>query len=134
MMRYLLHTDTCSFVLRRNQAVLARLAGIHADDIGVSTVTLAEGWTGSRKSRNPERWLAAWRHLLSPWKILDFDSLSADAYSKTRAHLEKRGAMIGGNDCLIAATALAHGLTVVTHNTEEFERVPALRVEDWSVE
>ena len=54
-------------------------------------------------------------------------------YARIRDHLELRGQIIGGNDLMIAAIALAHDLTVVTHNCGEFNRVPGLRVEDGSV-
>lgn len=131
-MRYLLDTDTCSFAIRGTHGVREHLASLNGADLALSTVTLAEAWTGCRKARNKEQWLAAWRHLVSPWAVLDFERICADAYSKIRTHLERRGAMIGGNDCLIAATAVANELTLVTHNTEEFRRVPKLRVEDWA--
>ncbi len=54
-------------------------------------------------------------------------------YARLRDALERTGQIIGGNDMLIAAIALTHDLTVVTHNCGEFNRVPGLRVEDWSV-
>jgi tRNA(fMet)-specific endonuclease VapC len=48
-----------------------------------------------------------------------------------RASLEKRGELIGPNDLLIASIALAYAVTLVTHNTDEFRRVPGLELEDW---
>ena len=54
-----------------------------------------------------------------------------DAYGSLGADLEREGRPIGPNDLLIAATALTHSLTLVTHNTSEFSRVPGLKVEDW---
>ena len=56
----------------------------------------------------------------------------AEHYARIRADLEKRGVTIGGNDLWIAATALAHGATLVTNNTDEFTRVPGLLIEDWT--
>jgi tRNA(fMet)-specific endonuclease VapC len=132
MTRYLLDTDICSFALRNAGGIRKRLARVKSSDLAVSTVTLAEGWTGSRKSASPERWLTAWRHLVAPWVVLDFDAACADVYSSIRSTLERRGTMIGGNDCMIAATALANELVLVTHNVEEFDRVPGLRVTDWT--
>ena len=58
----------------------------------------------------------------------------AEAYGRIRADLERRGATIGANDLMIAATALANHATLVTHNTAEFSRVPDLAVEDWETE
>lgn len=54
-------------------------------------------------------------------------------YAQIRSHLERAGGPIGANDLWIAAHALAMGLTVVTGNTSEFNRVPGLVVEDWTV-
>jgi tRNA(fMet)-specific endonuclease VapC len=52
-------------------------------------------------------------------------------YADIRAHLEKAGKSIGPNDLVIAATARANGHTLITRNTSEFIRVPALAVEVW---
>lgn len=62
---------------------------------------------------------------------LPFDDEAAAVYARIRGDLTSRGVLIGGNDMMIAATALAHGLTLVTHNTGEFSRIPRLMIEDW---
>lgn len=66
-----------------------------------------------------------------PFECLPFDSRAADVYGGVRADLERGGRPIGPNDLLIAATALAHDVILVTHDVSEFERVPGLGVEDW---
>jgi len=68
---------------------------------------------------------------LEQFESLPFEDDAAEAYGRVRAYLEKRGEIIGPNDLLIASTALAHGVTLVTHNTKEFSRIPELRMEDW---
>lgn len=65
---------------------------------------------------------------------LPFDDRAADVYGGVGADLERVGRPIGPNDLLIAATALAHDLTLVTHSISEFGRVPGLGVEDWERE
>lgn len=65
--------------------------------------------------------------------ILVFDRDAAKVYANLRAYLERSGAMIGPNDLMIASIALAHGLTLVTHNAQEFARVPGLTTQDWEV-
>jgi tRNA(fMet)-specific endonuclease VapC len=62
---------------------------------------------------------------------LSFDDLAAEVYGRVRAYLAQQGQLIGPNDLLIAATALAYGATLVTHNTREFGRVPRRQIEDW---
>ena len=73
-----------------------------------------------------------WMHFSQPFQSLPFDSACVPEYARIREHLESQGSSIGANDLLIAAIALTHGLTVITNNTDEFKRVPGLRVEDWS--
>ena len=72
--------------------------------------------------------------VIEPFACLPFDGRAADAYGSIRADLEREGRPIGPNDLLIAATALAHSLTLVTHNTSEFNRVPGLSLVDWESE
>lgn len=64
---------------------------------------------------------------------LPFDDRAAEEYGVVRSHLTGLGTLIGANDLMIAAIALANGLTLVTHNTTEFSRVPGLFLEDWQV-
>jgi tRNA(fMet)-specific endonuclease VapC len=59
--------------------------------------------------------------------------LRPSQYSLIRADLAAKGTPIGPNDLMIASIALAHDLTLVTHNTSEFSRVPGLRIEDWQL-
>ncbi|WP_028311866.1 MULTISPECIES: type II toxin-antitoxin system VapC family toxin [Derxia] len=69
--------------------------------------------------------------LLASIDVLPFDAPADEHYGDIRATLQRLGQPIGLNDLLIAAHARALGLTLVTHNTREFERVPGLKVEDW---
>ncbi len=69
--------------------------------------------------------------LLTVLTVLPFDRQAADRAARVRFDLERKGAQIGPLDTLIAGTVLAHGATLVTHNTEEFSRIPGLQVEDW---
>ena len=65
-------------------------------------------------------------------RVLPFDERAARAYGKVRNHLEKLGTPIGALDTLIGAHALSARATLVTNNVREFERVPGLRVENWT--
>lgn len=67
-------------------------------------------------------------------KLFNFHSLAAEMYGRIRTDLEKAGQPIGPNDLLIAAIALAHNLTLVTHNTRECCRVDNLQIADWETE
>jgi tRNA(fMet)-specific endonuclease VapC len=128
---YLLDTDTCSFALKRRFGVAERLRRISPDELAVCTITLAEAWAGAARSADSLGARRAWDALFQPLAVLPFDEAAAQAYAVIRPDLERRGAMIGGNDCLIAAVALSRGLVVVTGNLGEFSRVHGLRVESW---
>ncbi len=65
--------------------------------------------------------------------VLPYDDEAAQQYGYIRAQLEREGKVIGAMDIMIAAHALALGLKVITNNTREFQRIPGLEVEDWSV-
>ena len=71
------------------------------------------------------------RTLRRQFDSLPFDDRAAEEYGKLRANLAVQGSLIGPNDLMIAATSLANGLVLVTHNTAEFRRVPGLTLEDW---
>jgi tRNA(fMet)-specific endonuclease VapC len=130
---WLLDTNTCSYVLKRQFGVSDRVRSHSPADLAVCSITVAEAWTGALKGRAPSRLLAAWEAFLAPYsdRIIPFDDVAAREYGKIRSHLEHTGTMIGDRDCMIAAIAKSRGLTVVTGNVGEFQRVPKLAVEDW---
>ena len=100
-------------------------------EVAVSDLVRAELMEGAHLSGHTARDLAFLDDLLAPYPSLPFDRRAADAYARTRAHLRLAGTPIGPIDTAIAATALARGCTVVTHNRQHFDRVPGLVVEDW---
>jgi len=100
-------------------------------DIALCSVVLAELIVGAYKSSQPTANLALIQQLTRQFTCLAFDEASADPYAQTRCQLEKTGQPIGPYDLQIAAIALQHNLTVVTHNVGEFSRVTGLKVEDW---
>ena len=98
--------------------------------LAIPSVVRAELLFGAKKGGS-ERHLLAMRGFLSGFPELPFDEKCVEVYAEARAELERTGGRIGALDLLIAATALAHDLVLVTHNTQEFARVPGLRLEDW---
>ncbi len=95
------------------------------------TVVLAELLYGALRSRDVAKNLADVRNFIVGFSSLGFDTAAAEEYARVRADLAAKGTPIGPNDLLIASIALAHGLTLVTHNTVEFSRVTGLVLEDW---
>ena len=133
MPRYMLDTDTCSYVMKRsNAAVLRRLQAVPVADVCVSVVTKSELLYGVEVSPRRAQDTAALAAFLPYVDVLDFPDDAAPHYAEIRANLKKRGLPIGANDLFIAAHARSLGLTLVTNNTAEFGRVTGLRVENWT--
>jgi tRNA(fMet)-specific endonuclease VapC len=63
--------------------------------------------------------------------VLDFDSDRAKEFGRVRGQLLQTGISVSWVDLLIAAVALVHNLTLVTHNTADFRNIPGLRLDDW---
>ncbi len=92
----------------------------------------AELWHGAEKHSLREVRLARLAEVFGRYRSLPFDDAAARHYAIIRHGLETRGLLIGPNDLKIAAICLEHGLTLVSSNTEEFSRVPGLKVENWA--
>lgn len=131
-MSYLLDTNACIRVLNgTSPRLVERLSAHSASEIRLCAVVQAELLYGARKSARVEQNLLLLKSFFAPFTSLPFDRSSAEHYGLIRAELEASGSPIGTHDLQIAATARAHDLTLVTHNTREFARVIGLRVEDW---
>ena len=136
-MNYLLDTNSVVALLRGKPAEVRehyREAAAAGHSFAISSIVLFELWCGVEKStlvaENRERL----RILLSGnLDLLAFDDEDAESAGAVRAALEQSGTPIGAYDLLIACQALQRGLTVVTANSGEFNRVPGLSCVDWTV-
>lgn len=134
MPRYMLDTDTCSYVMKRsNDELLMRLQKTPVSDVCISVITKSELLFGVELSPRRQQDEAALIAFLRYAEVLDFPEEAAPHYAKIRAHLKAQGTMIGANDLFIAAHARSLGLTLVTNNTREFGRVPNLAMENWTL-
>jgi tRNA(fMet)-specific endonuclease VapC len=134
MLRYMLDTDICSYVMKRSHDVLLRrLQKVPVSDVCVSVVTKSELLYGVEVSPRRQQDETALNAFLNYVEVLDFPENASSHYAQIRAQLKKSGKMIGANDLFIAAHARSLGLTLVTHNTQEFRRVHRLTIEDWTL-
>lgn len=134
MARYMLDTDTCSYVMKRsNRPVLKRLEAVQVSDVCISVITKSELLFGVETSPRRQQDEIALSAFLAYVEVLDFPDEAAPHYAKIRADLKTRGMMIGANDLFIAAHARSLGLTLVTNNANEFRRVPNLMLENWTI-
>ena len=133
MARYMLDTDTCSYIMKRSsRAVLRRLQAVPVTDVCISVITKSELLYGVEVSPRPVQDATALKAFLPHVEVLDFSDGAATHYAQIRADLKKRGQMIGANDLFIAAHARNLGLRLVTNNTAEFGRVKGLALENWT--
>lgn len=135
-MRYLLDANTWIAHYRNSQPdVTRRLQRQSAGDIVLCSIVLGELQLGVE--RCPTQYRVANQKLVDETRLqydsLPFDDAAAMEYAVIRADLMTRGLSIGGNDMLIAAIARVNEITLVTHNTAEFGRVPGLLIEDWQI-
>ena len=120
-------------MIKRRPPQAHALFNQHANHIALSTITLAELMHGVEKSGDPAANLRVVEDFCSRLEVLPYLPKAAQHYGAIRAALERAGTPIGVNDLHIAAHARSEGLTLVTHNTREFVRVPGLQLEDWAL-
>lgn len=131
-LRYLLDTNLCIYIARRRPPeVQARFAALEPGEVGMSVITFGELRHGAAKSQRPEEAGRTIEALVRLIPALPLDAAAGECYGAVRAALERAGTPIGGNDLWIAAHALALGVTLVSNNTRELERVPGLVLENW---
>lgn len=129
---YLLDTNACIRLLNNSSAPLIRRFQSHEpSELRLSAVVKAELLYGARHGSRVAENLTVLQKFFEPLISLPFDDRAAEQYGMIRAELESFGTPIGPNDLMIAATARAHDLVLVTHNVSEFSRVVGLRFEDW---
>jgi len=132
---YLLDTNTCITYLRGGEsgAVAKKLATCAPDCVALCSIVIAELLYGAALSASPAKTAAEVRAFCAPFDSIPFDDRAAEEYGEIRAHLKRQGTPMGPNDLMIAAIAVANALTLITHNTAEFQRVPLLEIEDWQL-
>ena len=129
-MAYLFDTDAISELLRPkpSRPYVKWLGSVPREDQFVSAVTVGELYQGAYRSSARDRHLKNIdERILPAVTVLPYDAATARVYGQIRAFLESKGKPLADADLQIAATALYHGLELVTGNLKHFERVPDLR-------
>ena len=131
MLKYLLDTNIAIYVIKHRPIQVLETFNRHAGQLCISSITLAELFHGVEKSAKPDHNLRQVEDFVSRLEVLEYGNKAAAHYGDIRANLERKGTPIGVNDLHIAAHARSEGLTLVTNNLREFERVEGLRLENW---
>ncbi len=132
-MKYILDTNIIIYALKSKYENLRdHFFSIPADHIYIPSIVMAELEYGAMNSYDYDKSILPIRAFTNAFEKIDFTQNCAKEYGILRKHLKDAGQPIGGNDMLIAATALAENAVLVTHNTQEFSRIPKLLLEDWT--
>ena len=130
---FLLDTNICIYAINgRHPKLTEKLLSIHPSEILISSITVGEMEYGAAKSHWGERTRQVMHAFLANYDTLPFTDQDAALFGTLRAQLESAGITIGVLDAMIAAQGVANNLTIVTHNTREFLRIPGISLEDWA--
>jgi tRNA(fMet)-specific endonuclease VapC len=131
-MKYMLDTNICIYIIKEKPPIAKeRFSTLKIGDVGISSITTSELFYGVSKSQNRIQNRNALDGFLLSLMIADYDYEASIHCGEVRATLEKAGKIIGPLDLQIAAHALSLGVTLVTNNVKEFERVEGLKLENW---
>ena len=131
MLKFMLDTNIVIYVIKRRPIEVMGIFNDNAGRMAISAITLSELFYGAEKSAKVAQNLAVVEEFASLLEVLPYTAKAAQHYGAIRSALEKVGRTIGVNDLHIGAHARSEGLTLVTNNLGEFERVPGLLTENW---
>jgi tRNA(fMet)-specific endonuclease VapC len=132
MLKYMLDTNICIYTIKNKPQQVRDAFNRHHSQLCISSISLMELIYGAEKSAIPERNLTVVEGFVARLEVMPYDEIAASHTGQLRAELARQGTPIGPYDQLIAGHARSRGLIVVTNNRREFDRVPGLRVEDWT--
>ena len=133
-LQYLIDTDWVVHYFKGRQAIVKRLDALENESLAISVATLAELYDGLYGARDPRKREADLQDFLQWVTVLGLDEETCRLFGKERSRLRQSGNLPGDIDLLIGATALRHGLTVLTNNSNHFGRIAGLRIESLASE
>ncbi len=133
-MRFLFDTNAVMSLLgQKSKALIDRVLACSEGEIGIPAIVSHELYCGAYRSQKVSFNLETIRLILRDFVVLPFDEEDSRQAGEVRAELKKSGSPIGPYDVLIAGQARARDLILVSNNVRDFERVPDLQLEDWTV-
>lgn len=131
MIQFMLDTNMVIYTMKRRTPELMEAFNTHANQMCISSITLAELIFGVENSANVAKNYRTLEYFLGGLAVFEYGERHARHYGAIKAKLAGLGQLIGDNDTHIAAHARCEGLIVVTNNTKHFSRIPELKVENW---
>jgi len=130
-LKYLLDTNICIYLINGNAVLEAKVSEIGVSSLAISNAVLAELYFGACNSRKKEKNLIQIEKFKKYLNILPDSEKSAMFFGEIKSYLKSKGKIIEDFDILIASVALAHDCIIVTNNTNHFDRIIGLRIENW---
>jgi tRNA(fMet)-specific endonuclease VapC len=126
--RYLVDTDWVIHYLNGHDEIVSRIQEFDAQGLALSFISLAELYEGVFYSRDPGKGEAGLRAFLRGVELLGLDDETTRIFGRERGRLRAQGQIISDFDLLIGATAIRHGLTILTNNRRHFELIQDLQI------
>ena len=130
-MNFLIDTNILIYRLKNLGNVNANFLKYKDNKMLISVISYGELVYGANKSKSVEKNMATVREIKSIFPMLDITPNVMDIFGEIKADTQKIGKSVYDMDLLIAASAIAHNMTLVTHNTKHFENISKLQVMDW---
>lgn len=131
---YLIDTDWVVDYLKVRPDTRSLIARLVPDGIAISSITYGEVYEGIAFGRDVTLHEQGFRGFLRVAEVLPLNRRMMRRFADVRGDLRQRGLIIGDMDILIAATALDHGLTLLTRNTRHVARIPGLTLYESSTD
>lgn len=132
-MKYLLDTNVLIAMFKGDKDIRNTIMRVNPEKCVISDLTLGELLVGAYKKKMQKQ-VEQVEMARQKFSTLPITIEVIDKYAQTRALLESQGLKLDTIDLLIGSTALLHDITIVTHNTKHFARIPGIKIEDWETE
>ena len=133
-MKFLLDTDTCVYLLNGNLSLKKKVEEVGVFSLAISNSVLAELYFGAYNSKKAEDNLKRINIFKMNLSILADSEESALRFGKIKADLRSKGKIIEDFDILIASVAIVNSCILITNNTDHFERIDDLQIENWLID
>lgn len=132
-MNYLVDTDTCIYWLNGRQSVRDRFLAVGRTQIAICVITVAKLYYGAYNSNRLAQNLDRATRFIEQLSVLPLNDSALRYFGRLKAELRRIGQPLDNFDLLIASVALAENRTLVTNNTRHYDRIPELRLENWTL-
>ena len=129
-MSFLLDADTSSAYLKNHPRATTQVM-LHFGSLCLSTITVGELLTWVLRAKNRKKREQEARDFIASCFVKPVSDEIANTFGEIRAQLLDGGITVGAMDLFHAATAIVHDLTLVTHNTRDYQHIPGLTLDDW---